>query len=317
MAVSVAGFASRAEAATPEPVALAWSAGDGCLDQKALAASVERTLGRPVFRGDGDPRVMITGAVGARKDRPGFEAKISMQRRGSEPVTRTLTADVDCHQLDDSVAVVVALMLDTPDEAPPVLRAPEHAPPEPPPRAHAAATFGLGGGVAVGLLPGVAGMALARVELRVPPLPPFLPASLTARLAAPSSTGATSAIPGGQAAGTFSAWDAELSLSPTLERERLRGGFAFAVGAGTLEGSGAGAVIGGTTRIRPLFLASLGAFGGVHLGAGFWLRADAGVLVPLVRDRWGFAAAGGDVNVFEPAPVAPVASLSLELRSGS
>ena len=171
--------------------------------------------------------------------------------------------------------------------------------------------------MAAGLLPGIAGMAVARAELRLPPLPRFLPAALTARLAAPSSTGATSAIPGGQAAGTFSAWDAEVSLSPTLERDRVRGGFVGALGAGTLEGSGAGAVTGGTTRIRPLFLASLGAFGGVQLGAGFWLRADAGVLVPLLRDRWGFAAVGGDVNVFEPARVAPVASLSLELRSGS
>ena len=62
----LSGFVSRAAAATPEAVDLAWSAEHGCLDQAALTASVERTLGRAVFHGDGEPRVTITGVVGGR-----------------------------------------------------------------------------------------------------------------------------------------------------------------------------------------------------------------------------------------------------------
>jgi len=304
--------AMRTAYAAPPPVALSWEAKPGCMTAEELRKAVDWTLGRPAFRPDAE--ATISGRVSPRAS-GGYEAVLAMRASDEDSVPhtthvlaeRTLTAATSCRELDDGMAVVVALMIDALGDEPVVLRRPERGPP----LALSRSLLGgldLGGGLTYGLLPAAAGMAALRGELTPPLIPPL---AVTLRLHAPSST---SSSPAG---GTFSAWDAELAACPGFGRGRLRVGACGGIGAGTLEGSPTGQVLAGTSIVRPLVLVSALPYGALRLGGNVWLRADAGVLVPLLRDTWGFEGPGGYVGVFHPAVAIPLGSLSVELRTGS
>ena len=65
-------------------------------------------------------------------------------------------------------------------------------------------------------------------------------------------------------------------------------------------------------------LVSLLPYGALQVDGWLWVRVDLGGLFPLVREGWGFVGpAGGYDQVYRPGVVAPMAAISLELRTGS
>lgn len=85
-----------------------------CLDAARLAAGVERRLARDVFA-ETDP-VDVTVTARLTRDGARFVAALTMTvERGEVAGTRTLVAErSDCRQLDDSLTLVTALLVDLP-----------------------------------------------------------------------------------------------------------------------------------------------------------------------------------------------------------
>jgi hypothetical protein len=104
--------AGRAAAEPAHRVDLRWQTSDGCIDEATLAATVEQTLGRPVFHFDGRPAGTVEGLV-APVDR-GFHASITLRSpKGNVLASRELaTGASSCSRLDESVAIVIVLMVD-------------------------------------------------------------------------------------------------------------------------------------------------------------------------------------------------------------
>ena len=119
--------ASPAVAATPvRHVVMAWSQDDpSCIGAIDLTSMVERTLARSVFHSDAPPFAKVSGAVG-RVGPDRFEARITLlDMDGQILAKRTLTTPGDCGRLDESLAVVVTLMIDSVEEEPTPLHIPE------------------------------------------------------------------------------------------------------------------------------------------------------------------------------------------------
>ncbi len=311
-------------AATPvRHIVMEWSRNDPtCIGADDLSSMVERTLGRAVFHSDAPPFAKVTGAVG-RVGPDLFEARIALFAVDGRILgKRTLTTLGDCGRLDESVAVVVTLMIDGVEEVPTRLDIPA-APPRPvapralgaalevpAPRASAplAITLGLGAGLSSSLLPGVVASFGVRGEVA---LAGFVPIALTLRVHEPSS-----ALVAGLG-GRFSAWTGELAACPAWSSGRLRLGGCAGLGSGAIEGDYVN-LIDGDSHARPLLLATLLPFAAVRLAGPLWIRGEAGAWFPLLRERWGYLdALGVFETVFRPAPVVPTATLTFELRAGS
>jgi hypothetical protein len=305
-------------AAPVRRVVMAWSQDDPtCIGAADLTSMVERTLARPVFHADAPPFAKVTGAVG-RVGSSGFEARVALlDMDGRILAQRTLTTSGDCGRLDESVAVVVTLMIDGVEEAPTPLQipaapariaAPQLAPPGPQ-RRPLGLTLGLGGGVSSSLLPGVVGSFGVRGEVDVAG---FVPLALTLRVHAPSSV-----VDAAGEGGRFSAWTGELAACPAWARGRVRLGGCVGLGSGAIEGVYVN-LIDGESHVRPLFFAALLPFAAVRLTGPLWARAEAGAWFSLLREPWGYLDARGVFNeVFRPALVIPTATLTLELHAGS
>lgn len=148
---------------------------DSCIERGALEQAVERRLDRPVFASENvDLRLGVAFERGGRA----WTADVRLlDRSGAEIGRRELkTAARHCSVLDDSLALVVALLVDSPEArehaAPPpapVATAPSPPPPSPPPtttvtvppdvlapREPYRVTLGAQASFVVGPLPGVA-----------------------------------------------------------------------------------------------------------------------------------------------------------------
>jgi hypothetical protein len=316
-------------AALGEParrVNLVWSNEDAsCIDASTLAATVEHTLGRAVFHADAPPGGTVVGSARA-VDTGGYSAHVSLLATdGTKVSERFLATDGDCQRLDESIAVVVSLMVDGVDEptvplrvapepprppkAPPV---PVETPPPPVPReparaSTAALALGVGAGVARGLLPTTTPAVALRAEVEVPG---FIPIMLAAR-----AYGSSDARIDG-AGGEFDAWTGELSLCPTVKPGHgWRLGVCLGAGAGAIHGSPVG-LVGGRISDAPIVFALAAPTAALHVAGPFWLRAEAGLPVLLVPARWGFLDGSGNyVEVYRSEIVAPFGFLSAELRS--
>lgn len=97
-----------------------------CLSAGALAANVERRLGRAVFErrpAELSVRVVFEQRSGA------WQARVELDdARGPLGVRELSTSAAHCSALDDSVSLVVALLVDTPPEREPAPEAPLPAP---------------------------------------------------------------------------------------------------------------------------------------------------------------------------------------------
>ncbi len=300
-------LASRPASAAPRMLGLSWSAPPGCIDATALSKTVAWTLGRSVFDAGDARRGRVEGRVRAAGGQ--FEARVTLRNdEGGVVAERSLSAGADCRALDDSIAVVVALMVDSLEAEPAPLRAPERH--DEPRSSPLLAAFGLGGGVTYGLLPGVASAAALRGELALPVA--SLSVSLAARVHAPSDTAF------GAAGGTFTAWDGELALCPVLRGASLQLGACGGAGGGALHGSPTGVVLTGSSPVRPLVFLELLPYAALKLVGPVWLRLEGGILVPLLRESWGFGdSLGRFETLYRAAAVVPSGALTLELRTGS
>jgi hypothetical protein len=111
---------------------LSWVRLDGaeaCLSASALAAAVEKRLGRKVFLSASEADLNIEGSIGPRSDGPGYRATLRLtDREGAALGTRDVDSEVtDCAAIDEQLALVVSVMID-PDAPPP------EPVPEPPPK---------------------------------------------------------------------------------------------------------------------------------------------------------------------------------------
>lgn len=301
--------ASHAVAAPVRRVELRWSQSDAaCIGSDALAATVERTLGRPVFHSEATPAATLSGEI-APSGRDRYEAKITLRGRDGAVISeRVLSTEGDCQRLDESVAVVVALMVDGLEEAPAPLVVPKETPrPLPPPRPPFGLALGLGGGASASLLPKIAAMFVLRGEIAPPD---FVPVAVTMRVHAPSSA----TVDG--IGGSFTAFTGEAAICPGFGSS-LRAGVCGGAGAGVLSGSPMGGLVDTQGFVRPLFFASVLPYASVRIAGRLWLRAEAGVTMPLSRERWGFVDAGTYTEVHRAGVVVPMGALSVEFRTGS
>lgn len=147
LSLGIAGRASAQE----EPVLaeLEWHeapGGGNCIDAERLAATVEERLGRRVFAPHAQSDVRVRGGITRSGDR--WLVTIELTSAAGDPMgERDLeTQSPDCSSLDDSLALVLAVMLDIPKTkvpepaapAAPVPTAPiaptQPTPPQPVPR---------------------------------------------------------------------------------------------------------------------------------------------------------------------------------------
>jgi len=317
-AATTLGLASPAWAARPHRVDFVWTSTDEhCVDAATVAATVEATLGRPVFHGEGLPIAKIVGHA-SRSSSDEYSVRLALVAvDGALLSERSITTKGSCKRLDESIAVVIALMIDSVEDRPSELTVPAT-----PPRDHVAedvaplptampsrlgVAFGLGGGASLGFLPDLTPFALFRGEAEWPGFPPLVLAM--------RAHGASEAHLGQAAGGTFDAWSGELSLCPSWRGLTLRFGLCLGAGAGAVTGAPVG-LQAGRTRVRPIVFAVALPSAAVRIAGPFWLRAEGGAMVPILREPWGVDDASGRyVEVYRATVVAPVAALVIEVRS--
>jgi hypothetical protein len=290
------------------------------MDAATLTATVERTLGRAVFQGDAPARATIVGSADS-VDAGGYSAHVSLLAvDGTKLSERSLTTDGDCRRLDESIAVVVSLMVDSLEKEESALvippRPPAVLPPlptgapaaGPPAHASVAGALGFGSGLSSGLLPAIAPLVVMRAEVEPTA---FIPIALTLRLHAPSDARVEGA------GGEFYAWSGELALCPTAQAGRpVRLGVCVGAGAGAIHGSPLG-LLGGRSSDAPIVFAFAAPSVAVRVTGPLWLVAEAGVPVLLLRESWGFLDGNGQyVQAYRPGTVDFFTSIGVELRVG-
>src|SRR3954471_2780913 len=124
-------------AAAPAPWAeLDWQRGpdaERCISRDELARHTEAVLQHPVFSGQGPAAVRVRGGIG-RDARGRWAATLALETADGRPLgTRELTSDgSDCRALDESVSVVLSLMVDVDRARLEMAMRPLAAPPAPP-----------------------------------------------------------------------------------------------------------------------------------------------------------------------------------------
>jgi len=192
--VSALATTARAQ---DEPVlaALEWRggpSGSNCIEAQELEAAVEARLGRPLFATTGQADVRLSGAISEAEGK--WLVRLTLTSAEGEPMgERDLESEsADCSALDDSLALVLAVMLDIPKTripepsrpaakpaaAPTAAAPPPAAPPRvstlrvpkdtPPRRPRWSFEVGLAGLGAYGLLPEVTFGVRGHVAVKAP-----------------------------------------------------------------------------------------------------------------------------------------------------
>jgi len=139
---------------------------EACIGPQELARAVEARIGRAVFASAARAELAVEGHVAPSEE--GFEATLSVSRAdGSIVGTRHLGPVATCRELDEPLAVVIALLLDPDGPDPPPEQDPAPAAPTPASAPWQASAHG-GVAVLVGPLPAPAlafelGLALGNV----------------------------------------------------------------------------------------------------------------------------------------------------------
>jgi hypothetical protein len=308
-----------------EPVAVgfAWERAAGaesCPDREALVRGVETRLERAVFAGSEEAAVTVEGTI-APAER-GFHASLVMRERGGAVIgSRELDADSErCETLADTLALVLALMVDVAEEhvrlhepetvAAPAPPSPPPQPPPPAPEAEPRRSFRLdasiGAALLVELLPGVS--IGPRLTASAEP-PRFWPIQIEARIAA---LGETTLEGSGGAGAEFLAWMIGLDLCPRVARAGpitvrvcagARGGQIRASGFGLRRNESA-------TRALAVALARVE--GWLRVAEPVALLLGVGAAVPFQRDRFTVRLPDGSSTLLHrPAPVSFTADLGL------
>ena len=263
-----------------EHVALDWARADGaeaCEDAAALSRAVHGVLGRSAFGPREGARAIVHGRI-ERAPKGWIAHFVLSDLDGRVLGTRDLdTEEADCRRFDESLALVLALAVDSLGATPTDVLHDPPAPPSPPARTWRAEVGALAAG-SYGLLPGFAGAVGVRAAVEPAG---FWPIGVDARFWLPSS-----AEDRGRGA-SFSAWEVGLDLCAPIVRAvvepRICGGFQV----GQLRGEGYGLPI---ATASSAWLASfrLEATPLIHLGERFALAPSVGVAIPVIRDRFYF-----------------------------
>jgi hypothetical protein len=287
----------------PATIALTWTqapGGSACIDRPGLVHKLEATVGGHRMRAVDQADTAIHGTVGPTPDGLGWLAVIEA-RHGEGPTfqRRLSTEGLDCHALDEAIIVVVALLVDSAESEAPPLKLPSR------PQA-SSVSVGVGGAIAIGMLPGVAfGVGLAS-DIRIGS---FWPVDLWTDLWPTSDT-----LRGGAGA-RFGAWTAGLGLCP-LDLAGPSWVLFACAGAtgGEIISSGVGLDV-STSHTRGYAQGELRVGGRLRLAGPLFLAADLGAGVPLARDTYSYTqASGAPDEVFRTAPVVPFGHLAVEVR---
>jgi hypothetical protein len=288
-----------------------WHAAGGCIDEATLVATVERTLDQPVFHGPSAIAATLEGDV-VRTD-TGYDAKIVLRGVDGTVSERTIgTTSDDCARLDDSIAVVVAMMVDGVREptAPSTLR----VPPEPPrsvshPHASIAGDVEAGAALAIGLLPDASPGAYVRADVA---FAKRWSIGLAAYGFAPSDAMALGS------GAHISAWTGEVAGcgAPFLS-SRVALHACVALGAGFTDATPI-ALSGGSETRLPIMYDGVTLDLDVRIAGPVWLRTRASLWNPFVVPSYYFYGADGARHDLPgPWPIEPVLSIGLAARIGS
>jgi hypothetical protein len=90
---------------------------DECMDAESLERAVSARLGRNPF-GSEQSHVTVKGRIATNTEPPGWIAELDLVSERGNPIgTRTLTTEAEhCSALDESLTLVLALMIDIPEE---------------------------------------------------------------------------------------------------------------------------------------------------------------------------------------------------------
>ena len=320
----------------PLMVALEWpepgSSERPCIDRDALQEAVEQRLERPVFVAGEHADLIIKGSIEAMSPSGWSVVLTSARPDGAVIGSRELTTqDAECRNLDDSIALVIALVVEAPrtrsklqipaKPKPAPVQTPPSAPPSPPkadaarapatrPRAATPdpwrARIGAGGALSSGLLPGVA--FGGRLDTLVEP-PGFVP------LAAMISLWAPTRVDDGTVGLEVGAWLAAFGACPTLVEGRA-GAVALCgfFEAGPVRAAPVGLIsTNEPTRGHADVLAEARAQ--IELGRRASAEIAAGAGVPISRNRFTYTAIDGrEVELHEAASIRGSAAIGLKLK---
>lgn len=318
--------AGLCRASEPVRVNLSWTrdaSAEGCIDAEKLRTSVEQRLERPVFS-DEAGELSVSGSLSGN---PGsWRVLIEAQTSSGQKLgAREIRSEAEhCSALDESLVLVVALLVDVPRE-----ELPEPAPPpvreEPAPRSTVGSVrptklrvprdafsprepwaFELGAAMSTsfGFLPGL-GLG-PQLSIGITP-PRFWHFEL-------SGTGWLEATDEQDGyGGRFNAWDATLRICPLDHRGKvqLRGCLEQRLSVVKAEGFGFD-----SDRTQDRLNASLGPRLGLLYPARGPVSIDAAgaVGIPFLRDRFVFRDPGGQQEIYERPLLTLVAELGLRLR---
>lgn len=288
----------------PVRARLDWQSSPGCLDQQQLERAVRARLRRQPFVDAGSVDVVVRGRIVPAEANRGWAVEIQLIDPGGQLLgTRTLSSEAPrCSALDDSLPLVVALMIDMPRDELPRPRPESSTAPatsgEPPwrpgvlalpePQPGAASPLNLEPRLeivtALGLTPEL-GLGLAAGALIEPPA--FWAVDLEAAWWLPRSVDA------GPSGSDFDLWTVGLQICPVewkLGEGRLYGCAGQRVGILTVRGRGFAV---NYEQSRIVYDVGLRARASLPLGRVLRLAAALGAELPLSRDRFFFATGDG------------------------
>lgn len=360
--VTAAAVMARPARADPPPVALRpaiaalrWTrlaGAEACVGEADLVRLVELRLGRPAFAPDAAGALTINARIAAAPRARGWVATIELSdERGAVVGNRSLRSSAaSCREFDDTLALVIALMIDPdavasaepaprvqpapqPADAAPALRAQPQLPTRVPLRSPAARRGAApsspspsprgpvrppwrwhpraSGVVAIGLLPGLA--AGAAVALRIEP-PWFIPVEISASALA----GGRAAGPDADAGGEFAWVDGGLALCPARAfGPRVHLGLCAGARGGAVLYRAFGLVSAAGIAAAPTVVLAAQAHGVIAIAGPLEGYVALGALVPLTRQRfvytdWQHLDASGNPREVEVFATPPVAG-TLEL----
>jgi hypothetical protein len=300
-----------------------------CMDERALRRSVESRLRRRVFRDDGELSLRVSLA----RRGSSWVAELELRDAAGPLGERSLSTEAaHCSALDDSLALVVALLVDTPPARPvaeparvsPAERATESAP-VPPAAPRVATPLTLpketlaprepwqfaaraGGVLLFGVLPGFAFGPGLGLGARIPSGPWF---RLDGALMLPTERKTS---------------DETRGVRVSAQRVGLLAcGFSFAAGSTELEfcaGQRMGRIVAQglgfdqSQRVERLYWAAVvGGELAFRLTSSVYVPVGLFVEIPLTRDQ--FVARDVAEPLYRVAPIAGMAAIALEFRGGS
>lgn len=316
LAAALVGATPTPRAAAETSSSLAWERGPGaesCIPAGELAAAVERLLGQRLA-GPDRAATRIEGRI-SRVEGGSWQVEFELFGRDGASGQRSLVSQApQCRELDPTLALVVALMVDptaalgqAPPETPRAT-----APPLPPPRPEPGPSRPVRGAGASGPVVGVGRSEGASFGLRaaasIAP-PRFWPIELGV------TAWARERLTAGSASASLSMLDVSLGLAPRLwgrGRWELSTGLGVALGMISAQGFDLS-----VARHATALTVAFWVRGRVEVAIAGRLRAflGLGLEVPAIRPRVVYHDAGGvERLIAQPAEVAGVAELGLALR---